>query len=320
MSSTQLPEGSSLAEEQWWLPDFIQRRFDVPVVPPVESLTLVLLDPIHLGMTVPAIRSLLRENGVRQVCSSSHSLSGSANMVCVRGSFINGLHAFLPETHSVNLQAQIITLVQSSEPILPFRLPDSAFILEHGGFFPFHAILMAAYCSRIQLNIPPQGGDDGNPAPGQTFDIRLTRLPFRNEIVLACFREWLYRQDCNWLRPAILPSSPSLPPGPLFETLQQDPQTRRQLSQDIASSHSELRLWIFVVNVLDFRRLMTMLGVDDERIWRALSLAWEILLNALNLCCITRSAEDESRGLDTSRARDILRRGLGLVENPPGLR
>ncbi|KIO21229.1 hypothetical protein M407DRAFT_29155 [Tulasnella calospora MUT 4182] len=320
MNTTQLLDGPYLAEQQWWLPDFIQRYFDIPAVPPVQSSTLVLLDPNHLGRTVPEIRSLLRENGVRQVYSSSHLLSVSANVGSVRDSFINGLRAFLPETHSVKRQARIITLVQSPEPSLPFTLPDSAFILEGSGFFPFHAVLMAAYCSRIEFDIPPKQVDDDNPAPDQRFDIRFTRLSFGNEMVMACFREWLYRQDCNMLRPAILPSSPSLPPTPPFEILRQDPEKRRQLSQDISSSHSELILWNFVLNVLDFRRLMTMLGVDDERIWTSLSLAWEILLDALNLCCITRAAEDESRGLNTSGAREILKRGLGLFDNPPGLR
>lgn len=296
MNTTQ--QGSSSTEEQWWLPDFIQRHFDIPVVPPVQSSTLGLLNPNHLGMPVPEIRNLLQADGV---------------------SFYNGLRAILPEGDSVvNLQARTITLTQSPHPSLPFTLPNSAFILEGSGFFPFHAVLMAAYCSRIEFDIPPAGTIGGTFVSGQSFDVRITRLPFGNEMVMACFREWVYRQDGNVLSPAILPSSTSLPPTPPFEVLQRNPERRRRLSQDLSSSQSELHLWRFVLNVLDFRRLMTMLGVDDTRIWTSLSLAWEILLDALNLCCIARAAVDEARGLDTSATRETLRRGLGLFDNTPG--
>lgn len=238
------------------------------------------------------------------------------NAPAVRDSFNNGLRAILPRGDSVvNLQARTITLTQRPDPSLPFTLPDSAFMLEGSGFFPFHAVLMAAYCSRIKFDIPTAGTIGGTSVSGQRFDVRIIRLSFGNETVMAYFREWVYHQDERLLSSAILPSSTSLSP---FEVLQRNPERRRRLSQDLSSSQSEPLLWEFLLNVVDFRRLMTMLGVDDTRIWTSLSLAWEILLDALNLCCIAKAAEDEARGLDTSATRETLRRGLGLSDNTPG--
>ncbi|KAG8904286.1 hypothetical protein FRB99_001954 [Tulasnella sp. 403] len=121
------------------------------------------------------------------------------------------------------------------------------------------------------------------------------------------------------LRPAILPSSTSLQSTIVFSNLSRDPDARRELAAEYATAYSELDLWEWVSNVLDCRRLVTMLGVDDERVWASMTVAWDVLLQALNMSCVMRAAVDESRGVDTSAIRALLNRGLGMFEGPSDL-
>lgn len=135
---------------------------------------------------------------------------------------------------------------------------------------------------------------------------------------MACFREWVYRQDQSVLRPILLPHSISFPGSGGFEALRDDVGLRRRVSRELASNCTEQLLWDHVSSVLDCRRLMTLLGVDDERIWAAMTVAWDVLLHALNAACEVEAVKDELQGKDTSAIRALLNNGLEMDETSLG--
>lgn len=63
---------------------------------------------------------------------------------------------------------------------------------------------------------------------------------------------------------------------------------------------------------------MTLLGVDDERIWAAMTVAWDVLLHALNAACEVEAVKDELQGKDTSAIRALLNNGLEMDETSLG--
>lgn len=55
------------ADGRWWLPNFLPRKFQVPLVPSVDSMALGALDETFNNASVPETRSWLRSQQVRCV-------------------------------------------------------------------------------------------------------------------------------------------------------------------------------------------------------------------------------------------------------------
>ncbi|KAG8958835.1 hypothetical protein FRC03_008745 [Tulasnella sp. 419] len=278
---------------EWWLPFIIPRYFETPSLPSVNPSAVTTLDSSYEDLSdIEAIRKRLAEESVQ---------------------FVNGSRSFDPKNHSVDLTGGRVTLRDLPQIPKPFARPDHAFILEGGGFVPFHAVPFAAYCANVAF--PPQPSTDATQAlPSSSYHVNLVPLRFNNIKALVWFREWIYHQDDNILRKLMIPSERNVPRTPI-EQLNGSPKARFDLAQAIASAYTELEQWNSIFMVLDLRDLMILLGVDDLRVYGAMEVAWDVVLQSLNACCVKHAQADAAKGIDTSQAREWLNRGLGFFED-----
>jgi hypothetical protein len=129
----------------------------------------------------------------------------------------------------------------------PFIRPNFAFLLDGGGLFPFHATPFTAYCANIVLDPLPQpsspeprrlSSNSGTLHPNLVrYDIRVLRLKFKNSAAITWFREWVYHQDCNILRRALMPYN-NVASQSSMDQLKLSPRARYELANEISSAYT----------------------------------------------------------------------------------
>lgn len=145
--------------------------------------------------------------------------------------------------------------------------------------FPIHSIILATHCANLPILPPSNVTRPG--APGSTVSLPMVPLCIPAPDVFPQLSSFLYTKRIDLLLASLLPCSV---PHPLYRD---DPTSERvlsllqQFSSRLATTYGTQGLLAHAMAVNGLWRNACALGIDDEKLWCGLDVAWEILITAL---------------------------------------
>ncbi|KAH0831260.1 hypothetical protein J3R83DRAFT_13894 [Lanmaoa asiatica] len=145
--------------------------------------------------------------------------------------------------------------------------------------FPIHNIVLATHCAN--LPILPTSNITRPDVAGSTVSVPVVPLCIPAPEVFPQLSTFLYTKRIDHLLASLLPCPA---PHPLYRD---DPTSEpvlsllQQFAGKLATSHSAQTLLTHAMAVNGLWRNACALGIDDEKLWCALDVAWEVLVVAL---------------------------------------
>ncbi|KAN0094560.1 hypothetical protein V8E55_002847 [Tylopilus felleus] len=145
--------------------------------------------------------------------------------------------------------------------------------------FPIHNIILATHCANLPLL--PASNIARPDAPGSTVSLPVVPLCIPAPGVFPQLSTFLYTKRVDHLLTSLMPCPV---PHPLYRN---DPASDKvlallqQFSSKLAATHSTQTLLTHAMAVNGLWRNACALGIDDEKLWCALDVAWEVLITAL---------------------------------------
>ncbi|KIJ64788.1 hypothetical protein HYDPIDRAFT_175315 [Hydnomerulius pinastri MD-312] len=145
--------------------------------------------------------------------------------------------------------------------------------------FPAHNIILAAHCSN--LPILPTSNITRPETVGSSISVPVVPLCIPAPEVFPQLSTFLYTKRIDHLLASLLPC-----PAP--QALYRDDPTSestlnllQQFAGKLATTYSAQALLAYAMAVNGLWRNVCALGIDDEKLWCALDVAWEVLITAL---------------------------------------
>jgi hypothetical protein len=143
--------------------------------------------------------------------------------------------------------------------------------------YPTHNIVLSAHCA----NLPPI------PAPSQptptvapaTLTVPVLPLCIPSPQTFPALQTYLYTKRIDALLAFLLPTMPPTLPADAGHA--QTSALQREFPAQLARTHSVAKLLSHAMRVNGLWRNACALGVHDDGLWTAITLGWEVLLDAL---------------------------------------
>ncbi|KAF8452639.1 hypothetical protein L210DRAFT_3468701 [Boletus edulis BED1] len=145
--------------------------------------------------------------------------------------------------------------------------------------FPIHNIILATHCANLPI-LPPSNVTRPD-AAGATISLPMVPLCIPAPDVFPQLSMFLYTKRIDHLLTSLLPCPV---PHALYRD---DPKSEavlallQRFSDGLATSHSAETLFTHAMRVNGLWRNVCALGINDTKLWCALDVAWEVLMNAL---------------------------------------
>ncbi|KAG8216131.1 hypothetical protein J3R82DRAFT_8134 [Butyriboletus roseoflavus] len=147
--------------------------------------------------------------------------------------------------------------------------------------FPIHNIILATHCTN--LPVLPASDVVRPDVAGSTVSVPVVPLCIPAPEVFPLLSTFLYTKRIDHLLASLLPCPA---PHPLYRD---DPTSERvltllrQFAGKLATKHSAQALLAHAMAINGLWRNACALGINDEKLWCALDVAWEVLIIALAL-------------------------------------
>ncbi|KIK98879.1 hypothetical protein PAXRUDRAFT_133258 [Paxillus rubicundulus Ve08.2h10] len=145
--------------------------------------------------------------------------------------------------------------------------------------FPIHNIILAAHCANLPM-LPTSNVAHPETA-GSSISVPVVPLCIPAPEVFPQLSTFLYTKRIDHLLASLLPS-------PVPQQLYRDDPTSdsvhnllQQFASKLATTYSDKALLAHAMAVNGLWRNACALGIDDEKLWCALDVAWEVLITAL---------------------------------------
>jgi len=145
--------------------------------------------------------------------------------------------------------------------------------------FPIHSIILATHCANLPI-LPPSNVIRPDTV-GSTVSVPVVPLCIPAPDVFPQLSTFLYTKRIDHLLASLLPCPA---PHPLYRG---DPTSEsvltllHQFAGKLATSYTVQTLLTHAMVVNGLWRNACALGIDDEKLWCALDVAWEVLITAL---------------------------------------
>ncbi|KAJ7119512.1 hypothetical protein C8R44DRAFT_176461 [Mycena epipterygia] len=153
--------------------------------------------------------------------------------------------------------------------------------------FPIHALVLAAYCSKLP-QLPP-------PAPRASSSVHLPVLPLAlpSAPAFSILYAFMYSHRLDAVLTALFPIPPqflrSLTHKTVRAALQSGADLHHLSAHLCAASTANVQvLMTHTAHVKELWQDMVALGIDDAALWDTVELAYEIVLGALNLALMAK--------------------------------
>ncbi|KAF8523776.1 hypothetical protein BU17DRAFT_43567 [Hysterangium stoloniferum] len=234
---------------------------------PVSSFPRYLRRPAFRGVSPAAIAAIepdLTNVSVEFIQQKIHDMGNdlffaieNTEVSCPKGRLPRELEAIINDVSTTSPTHIIATYSQ-----------PNALQKQRISIHPVHALVLATNCA----NLPPlpYSKPDTPKYPGGTISLPVIPLAIHNPATFPILLEYLYTQRTDSLLRSLLPLSPcqSIPKP-------------EDLAKHLGATCSSMTLRTHLQRIHGFWTNVAALGVFDEKLWRTMEAAWEVLHGAL---------------------------------------
>lgn len=144
--------------------------------------------------------------------------------------------------------------------------------------YPAHHAVLAAYCKNLP-RLPPPNPARNHISATQTISLPVVPLCLPCPDTFPLLQSYFYTRRVDALLAALLPIAPAMSESggqPLSDILGQ---LARRLSMECTTE----KLLGYSITIRGLWRNVCALGVDDEALWRAMDMAWNVVLAAISI-------------------------------------
>ncbi|KAF8516051.1 hypothetical protein JB92DRAFT_2716292 [Gautieria morchelliformis] len=214
---------------------------------PIDIRAIVAIDPVYADIPLSYIQHVLEKIGPPLLCAMSSSTA-------------------TPPTGQVPRELRLVCNDVSVEPpshiIAAYGTTDNRIVL-----FPVHAIILVTNCAHLPTL--PISRPDTPAAPGGVVTLPVIPLRLPSPASFPILLSYLYTKR----------------PEPLLAELLTAPSTS-SIAQLARAQAAAFPVQALVANILKAQGLWnnaSALGISDDKLFQALELAWEVLLQALGI-------------------------------------